>query len=43
MLEADDSVTELRNKDIIGVLKILIGLRDGIGEVDDIDHLETEE
>ena len=25
--------------DIIGVLKILVGLRDGIGDVDDIDHL----
>ena len=39
MLEADDSVTEIRRQDVIGVLKILIGLRDGIGEVDDIDHL----
>ena len=39
MLEADDSVTEIRRQDIIGVIKTLIGLRDGIGEVDDIDHL----
>ena len=38
-LEISDQVTELRSIDIIGVLKILIGLRDGIGEVDDIDHL----
>ena len=39
MLEADDFVTEIRGQDIIGVIKTLIGLRDGIGEVDDIDHL----
>ena len=36
---SDDSITEIRIPDIIGVLKVLVGLRDGIGEVDDIDHL----
>ena len=38
-INLDDEVTEIRIPDIIGVLKILVGLRDGIGEVDDIDHL----
>ena len=38
-VNAEDTVTEIRRQDIIGVLKVLIGLRDGIGEVDDIDHL----
>ena len=38
-LNIDDSITELRSADIIGVLKVLMGLKDGIGEVDDIDHL----
>jgi len=36
---SDDSITEIRISDIIGVLKVLVGLRDGIGDVDDIDHL----
>ena len=38
-LEINDNITELRSADFIGVLKVLIDLRDGIGEVDDIDHL----
>ena len=38
-VNAEDTVTEIRRQDIIGVLKVLIGLRDGIGAVDDIDHL----
>ena len=38
-LECEDTVRTLRKEDILGVLETLIGLRDGIGEVDDIDHL----
>ena len=38
-LDASDTVTEIRKQDVIGVIKTLIGLRDGIGEIDDIDHL----
>ena len=38
-LECPDTVRTLRKEDILGVLDTLIGLRDGRGEVDDIDHL----
>ena len=38
-LECEDTVRTLRKEDILGVLNTLIGLRDGRGEVDDIDHL----
>lgn len=38
-LDAEDSVRVLRNEDILNVLKTLHDLRDGIGQVDDIDHL----
>jgi DNA-directed RNA polymerase subunit beta len=38
-LECEDTVRTLRKEDILGVLETLIGLRDGTGEVDDIDHL----
>ena len=38
-INLEDTITEIRIPDIIGVLKILVGLRDGIGDVDDIDHL----
>ena len=38
-LECEDTVRTLRKEDILGVLGTLIGLRDGRGEVDDIDHL----
>jgi DNA-directed RNA polymerase subunit beta len=40
-LEVDcpDTVRVLRKDDIVSVIKILVGLRDGRGEVDDIDHL----
>jgi DNA-directed RNA polymerase subunit beta len=37
--ETDDTVRILRKADILAVLKILIDLKDGRGEVDDIDHL----
>ncbi|CAN5549795.1 DNA-directed RNA polymerase subunit beta [soil metagenome] len=38
-LDADDSVRVLRREDILAVIKTLHELRDGKGEVDDIDHL----
>jgi len=38
-LECSDKVTILRNDDIIAIIKHMLDLRDGKGEVDDIDHL----
>ncbi len=38
-LEAEDTQRTLRNADIIACIKALVELRDGQGEVDDIDHL----
>jgi len=38
-LECNDNVTILRNDDIIAIIKHMLDLRDGKGEVDDIDHL----
>ncbi|MEM0977882.1 MAG: DNA-directed RNA polymerase subunit beta [Pseudomonadota bacterium] len=38
-LDAEDTVRTLRKEDIMGVVKALVDLRDGKGEVDDIDHL----
>ncbi len=38
-LEAEDTVRVLRREDILAVIKNLVDLRDGRGEVDDIDHL----
>ncbi|MEM1138502.1 MAG: DNA-directed RNA polymerase subunit beta, partial [Pseudomonadota bacterium] len=38
-LDAEDTVRILRKDDILAVLKTLVDLRDGRGEVDDIDHL----
>ena len=38
-LNTDDSVRILRKEDILAVMKMLVGLRDGEGEVDDIDNL----
>ena len=38
-LECEDTVRTLRKEDIIGVMKTLVDLRDGKGEIDDIDHL----
>ena len=37
--ETDDEMRILRKQDIIAVLNILVGLKDGRGDVDDIDHL----
>ena len=38
-LETDDQMRTLRKEDILAILKVLVGLKDGRGEVDDIDHL----
>ena len=38
-LDADDTVRMLRKDDIIAVVRALVDLRDGKGEIDDIDHL----
>ena len=38
-LNAEDTQRTLRREDIIGVVRELVELRDGKGEVDDIDHL----
>ncbi len=37
--ETDDSIRILRKEDILAVVKILVELKDGRGEIDDIDHL----
>jgi DNA-directed RNA polymerase subunit beta len=39
MLDTDDSVRTLRKTDILAILKVLVELKDGRGEIDDIDHL----
>src|SRR6516162_10613590 len=39
MLETDDSVRILRKADILAILKVLVELKDGRGDIDDIDHL----
>ncbi|MBY9066706.1 DNA-directed RNA polymerase subunit beta [Hyphomonas sp. WL0036] len=36
---AADDMRTLRNEDIIGVMKVILDLKDGKGEVDDIDNL----
>ncbi len=38
-LDCDDDVGTLRRADILSVLKTLVDLKDGRGEIDDIDHL----
>ena len=38
-LESDDEQRELRRADILAVVRTLVDLRDGRGEIDDIDHL----
>jgi DNA-directed RNA polymerase subunit beta len=38
-LDAPDTMRVLRKEDIIAVIKTLVDLRDGRGEIDDIDHL----
>src|SRR3546814_334941 len=38
-LDAEDTVTTLRSEDILAVVKELVNLKDGKGEIDDIDNL----
>ena len=38
-LDAPDTMRVLRREDILAVVKALVDLRDGRGEIDDIDHL----
>ncbi|PAX07327.1 DNA-directed RNA polymerase subunit beta [Sphingomonas lenta] len=38
-LDAPDTVTTLRTEDILAVIKTLVDLKDGKGEIDDIDNL----
>ena len=38
-METDESVRVLRNEDILAVVKTLVELKDGRGDIDDIDHL----
>ncbi|MGV6888593.1 DNA-directed RNA polymerase subunit beta [Rhodophyticola sp. SM2404] len=38
-LDAEDTMRTLRNEDIVACVKALVDLRDGRGDVDDIDHL----
>ncbi|MBT6414808.1 DNA-directed RNA polymerase subunit beta [Candidatus Puniceispirillum sp.] len=38
-LDTDDSVRILRKQDVMAILKVLTGLKDGRGDIDDIDHL----
>ncbi len=38
-LKAEDTVRTLRKEDILAVIKTLVDLRDGKGEIDDIDNL----
>ncbi len=32
-------ISTLRNEDIVATVRYLVGLKDGEGEIDDIDHL----
>ena len=38
-LETDDTLRVLRNEDIVAVVRMLVEIKDGRGEIDDIDHL----
>jgi DNA-directed RNA polymerase subunit beta len=38
-IDVEDTMRVLRKDDILEVLKVLVGLRDGRGEIDDIDNL----
>jgi DNA-directed RNA polymerase subunit beta len=37
--QTEDSVRVLRKEDVLAVVKVLVDLKDGRGEIDDIDHL----
>src|ERR1700735_1777622 len=38
-IKAEDTVRTLRKEDILAILKVLVELKDGRGEIDDIDNL----
>ena len=38
-METDDNLRILRKQDIMAILKVIVGLKDGQGDIDDIDHL----
>jgi DNA-directed RNA polymerase subunit beta len=38
-LDTDDTVRALRKEDILSILRVLLDLKDGRGDIDDIDHL----
>ena len=38
-LECSDTVRVLRKEDLLAIIKVLVRLKDGRGEIDDIDHL----
>ena len=38
-METDDNLRVLRKQDVMAILKVLVGLKDGQGDIDDIDHL----
>jgi DNA-directed RNA polymerase subunit beta len=38
-LDVPDTMRVLRKEDILAVVKVLVELKDGRGEIDDIDHL----
>ena len=38
-LDAEDTITTLRSEDILAVVKTLVDLKDGKGDIDDIDNL----
>ena len=40
-IDCDDTVRVLQTIDILEIVKVLLKLRDGIGDVDDIDHLSN--
>ena len=37
-METDDNLRVLRKQDVMAILKVLVGLKDGQGDIDDIDH-----
>ncbi|AFX98444.1 DNA-directed RNA polymerase, beta subunit [Candidatus Endolissoclinum faulkneri L2] len=39
LMETDDQLRVLRKEDILAILKVLVDLKNGKGEIDDIDHL----
>src|SRR3546814_16448308 len=38
-MDCPDTVRTLRKEDILRIIKVLVELKDGQGEIDDIDHL----